>query len=615
MEEADKQSSPKGVGVPRWLSSGRSFPLLLALSSLGVTAVVVAVAYGWAVHLDKTLAFEARTQQVRTVTQSLAQVAESALLSDNLSLLQKSVADSQARHSLQQCTVTLPNGQIVADLDPDQVQAQSLPAQWQTQADKPPSESVDASLIRIRHPLTVPGRGSAVLEVAATLDHAVADRVSPHTVLATTGACALGLLSLLYGYVWRRLRAMGAIRGALMAYKGSDTPAELLGVSAAFGPETAAWSGLLEEIKEVRGKQLIDQANEVPGQSQRGGGRLDEACDTMSQGLILIEESLHIRYANGAAAIFAGTQRENMLGQPVAELIKDEQVLEAVKAAADEIARKRSVIELNSGDGPGSSVLRYNIRPVRREDPGSVIIIIEDITQQRVAEQSRNDFVSQVAHELRNPLSNIRLYVEAMLEDDTDVEMRSRSVNVINLETKRLERLVNDMLSVAEIEAGSMDLRCDDLILDTLMEEVRADYEPQAKEKGVSLSLILPPKVPTIQGDRDKVLMAVHNVVGNAVKYTPSGGSVEISVEEQQERLVIEVRDTGLGISDSDKPHVFEKFYRAQDDRLVGIPGTGLGLPLAREVVRLHGGDITVDSQVGQGSTFILSLPIRPQAA
>jgi signal transduction histidine kinase len=233
-----------------------------------------------------------------------------------------------------------------------------------------------------------------------------------------------------------------------------------------------------------------------------------------------------------------------------------------------------------------------------------------------VAEESRNAFVAHATHELRTPLTNIRLYLETAMEDgEADPAVRGKCLNVINQEARRLERIVGEMLSVSEIEAGSLRIKRDDVRLDVLFEDLKTDYQPQAEEKKIALTFNLPPKLPVINGDRDKILLAMHNLVGNALKYTPEGGTVTIDVKEDGKMLTFAVTDSGIGISQEDAERIFERFYRAKDTRVEKITGTGLGLTLAREVVRLHGGVVTVDSELNKGSTFTITLPAIAEAA
>jgi signal transduction histidine kinase len=184
---------------------------------------------------------------------------------------------------------------------------------------------------------------------------------------------------------------------------------------------------------------------------------------------------------------------------------------------------------------------------------------------------------------------------------------------VISRESQRLERLVSEMLSVSEIEAGSMTIRRDDVRLDQLFKSLEKDYVANAKTKDIDLRFDLPPKLPAVQGDRDKLAIVLQNLLGNAIKYTPEGGKVSVGVDLSATELNVEVRDSGIGISEEDLPRVFEKFYRANDPRLGEITGSGLGLALSHEIVRLHNGELTVDSVLNEGSTFRLVLPIHAE--
>ncbi|MEO1237326.1 MAG: HAMP domain-containing sensor histidine kinase, partial [Planctomycetota bacterium] len=205
----------------------------------------------------------------------------------------------------------------------------------------------------------------------------------------------------------------------------------------------------------------------------------------------------------------------------------------------------------------------------------------------------------------------IGLYVERAIDlDDHETADRARCLNVINQEVVRLGRVVEEVLSVSEIEAGSFSVRRDDVKLDELVRRIEGEYREQAQEKQLRIAFDLPPKLPTIQGDREKIAVALHNLVGNAIKYTPAGGEVRVELTETLTDLEFRVTDTGIGIDESELSKVFEKFYRADDQRLRDIGGSGLGLALAREVIRLHGGDITAESVLNQGSTFTLRLPL-----
>ncbi len=612
------------VGRPDLKKVGRRYPLLMHgeafVASFGAAVAVIflgalASASWWTTRSQRTAMIESRAGEVRAVAQMLARSAEALMLSDRLSPLRRLVVEASHQHRLARCRIVLPDGEVVADFDPTRITVKALRDKWPVGDVGPASETRHLDQIALRYPLKIAGRGTARLEMAAAVNDPHEGTWQVQAGIGTIGAVALVALLFVYRHVRTRLHVVVMIREALLAYQGEQTPIELLGVSSDFGREATAWNDLLAQSNKLRSKKLDEEVREVLDAPQRASSHLHEACDTMSQGIVLVDETLCVRYANGAAAVFAQADRQKIIDTPIDQIFHEQSVLDAVRFAADSAARRRSVAEVRRADRGDPTVLRFSVRPVRRSDPVAVMIVIDDVTQQRVAEQARNDFVAQVAHELRAPLSNIRLYVESLMSDDQDEPLRVKSINVINLETRRLARLVSDMLSVAEIESGAMRVQSDDIHLAGIFQELEADYKPQAMEKNICLKFILPPKLPVIQADRDKLVMAMHNLVGNAVKYTSEDGQVDVGVQIASDRFVMEVSDTGIGISDQDQQKIFEKFYRARDERMASIPGTGLGLSLAREVVRLHGGDITVESEHGKGSTFTLSLPVQVEAA
>ncbi|MAE66191.1 MAG: hypothetical protein CMJ18_18125 [Phycisphaeraceae bacterium] len=411
------------------------------------------------------------------------------------------------------------------------------------------------------------------------------------------------------------LRAMAFIRQSLMAAHEGETAPDVVTVRDDLGLEADAWNGLMNRLHRQLGDDARQRFEESLVEQRRTSSDLDGAFDAIWQGLIIVDSGLNARYANGAAGVLLQARQEQIVGAPIDRVIEDAQVLDAIRGAMGGAMRQRRTFEIERTNEQEAGMLRISVRPVRRTDPDSVIVMIEDITQLRAAEDARHAFVAQATHELRTPLTNIRLYVESLLEDDSDTLERAKSINIINQEARRLERIVGDMLSVAEIEAGSLQLACDDVRLDDVFEQIEGDFRAQAAEKSLALAFELPPKLPVIRGDRDKVVLAVHNLVGNALKYTPAGGSVTVRVEVDDQQLTVMVEDTGIGISAEEQSKVFEKFFRSADCRVSDVTGSGLGLALAQQVIRMHGGDIAVASEVDVGTTFTLSLPVHQEAA
>ncbi len=608
------------------LRTGRPFRGLLmrgesAVASMGIVlaAILLAAMAGsgwWTLQTQRQTQGQARQEQAQAIGGVMAQSAEVMLGNDELTAVRRLVADAARDHHLKLCRIILSNGLVVADAESSRISAKEVPANW---ADRPHAQGqLDVASLPdvMTFPIIVRGRGNARLELQTVVSDAWWLYWKTQTGVGLIGAATLVALLCVYRRMRSRLSAMSAIREALLALGNGERMSAALMVNGELGPEALAWNRILEEKDKQQHQTVEERAKESLGTRRSGRTDLDAAFDAMSHGLILVDEKIRAKYANGAAATYLKTDRETLLGVDLSTLITDPGVYESVRNVANGTTRRRSTIEIEQHGEGGVGVLRFNIRPVRKEDSASAMIIIEDVTQQRVAEEARNTFVAQATHELRTPLTNIRLYVETAIEEgDKNPSIRTNALNIINQESRRLERIVGEMLSVAEIEAGSFKLRSADIYLDLLLEELKADFEQQAKDKKMTLLFNLPPKLPVVHGDRDKIVVALHNLVGNALKYTPEGGQVTVSAVVDRGQLSIDVNDTGIGISEEEAEQIFEKFYRSKDPRVGKITGTGLGLTLAREVVRLHGGDITVRSEVNKGSTFTITLPLGVEAA
>jgi signal transduction histidine kinase len=249
------------------------------------------------------------------------------------------------------------------------------------------------------------------------------------------------------------------------------------------------------------------------------------------------------------------------------------------------------------GAGPARSTTDY-------------ILFVQDVTQAKEAEKARDQFLYHVTHELRTPLTNIRAYAETLSQGVIDDEQTIRECyNVIMSETRRLNQLVEDILNVSQMEVGSARIEVGEVLIDELIRKIVQDMQGNADGKQIDLVLSLPAKLPKVRGDRDRLAVVLTNIVGNAIKYAPQAGRVDVSCSAENERVRISVTDTGIGIASEDQEKIFEKFYRVEDSRVSKIPGTGLGLAIVKETVRLHGGAVFVDSTPDKGSTFTVVLP------
>ncbi len=598
----------------RLLLRGESVVALVGIGVAGVFLAAMAGSLWWTFKAQRDFSRTVDTNRLRAVGESLARTTEALLAAGEVSALRCVIATAGLSHNLDSCRVVLPDGEVIADADPSKITLAWTADSW---SDVPSvyEESLHDGKLSLNWPLEILGRGRASLEMSATIVSPAISKLGDQTGLGIMAAAGLTVLLLIYRRARSRFRGIGAVREALLTIAGGQKSSAALEVGPELGPEADAWNELLAEREDLTKQIVLGKVKEALQDRDGTSGDLGAVCDALSQGLIVVDADKQVKYANGAAAVFLQTRREELLGANLAQFVKDEKILEAIHIAATGPTSRRNIFEVEQDGSAGGGVLRFIIRPVRREDTGVAMIVIEDITQKRVAEEARNTFLAQATHELRTPLTNIRLYVEtALVDGDDDPAVRAKALNVINEESRRLERIVSDILSVSEIEAGSFKIERDDVRLDVLLEQLKADYEPQAAEKQIKLTFDLPPKLPVLQADRDKVALALHNLIGNALKYTPKGGRVTVHVTVAGSRISIEVTDTGIGINPAETEKIFEKFYRAKNVQDANITGSGMGLTLAREVIRLHGGDIVVRSEPDKGSSFTLMLPLSEEA-
>lgn len=600
----------------RALSRGESLVAWAGLAAAAIMLGALTASTLWQMREQRESQRLARKDQTAIIANLLARNAESMLGAGETTALRTMVAGLAAQYGLTQVQISLPDAAstVIAD-SISRAKYDTVPESWNTL--KPIlAEAVvqhTGRTTEVRAPLNVPGKGPALLLVRSDSPDVYFRGWQAQVGAGVIGVASMTCLWLAYRSARARLQGVGAVREALRALSDGETNAAALSVAPTLGAEAVAWNRLVSEAEQLRERLTQDKVNDRLGSRRGGDTELHSVCDALWQGLLLVDDKLSIKYANGAAGVFLGIKREELTGGDVSKMILDEGVVTSIRKVAGGISRNRTSAEwVRTGDGARvASVLRFTVRPIRKGDFGAALVVIEDVTQQKVADDSRNAFVASATHELRTPLTNMRLYVDQLVEEpNLDQAARSQALNVVSGEIRRLERLVGDMLSVAEIEAGQLKLHRDDVRLETVFEELRADFEQQARQKSIVLAFELPPKWPQLSGDRDKLVLAMHNLVGNAIKYTPTGGTVNVRVQADANTVTIDVVDNGIGIADDETDLIFDKFYRAKDKRIADITGTGLGLSIARDVVRLHGGDLTVRSQLDKGSTFTVSLPL-----
>jgi two-component system phosphate regulon sensor histidine kinase PhoR len=432
---------------------------------------------------------------------------------------------------------------------------------------------------------------------------------------ALAAGATLVLFAFLYRQLRHHLRPMAAIQSSLSSHAaGIEKELVTLTLSDSLGEVARTWNHLIAETAEwqrrARSGETADLDKEMV---QRFETRtLRQILDRLPFGVLRVGHDQRVSYANAFSAELLGRSAEDLVGTPLTVAVGEE----AVARAAAGIGTRSGAVSLdrNRGQDDHQITLRFLILPPDQGSGGETLITIQDVSHLQEAERARDNFLYHVTHEFRTPLTNIQAYTETLTKQEFDDEQtRKECYNVIVSETRRLSRLVEDILNVSQLEVGSARLEMGDVDLLRLMRQTVQDNLGAADEKGIDLTLKLPPKVPKIRADKQRVAVLLNNLIGNAIKYTPHGQRVDVVLRVTDRAVEISVTDTGIGIEPADQPHVFDKFYRAANDSVQAVSGSGLGLAIAREVARLHGGDIQLESEPGTGSTFVVQLP-KPAA-
>ena len=353
---------------------------------------------------------------------------------------------------------------------------------------------------------------------------------------------------------------------------------------------------------------------------------LDSLVDALPIPVLLLDNTGVIRAYNDAAARICNAQG-SLIGHPFAHGIPDTDIVEQVQASitdrrpskgsynrgGNEIAWNVSVTPLiNASDSKNEHVLEQEGQSLP-----FFLVTIEDIAAQRRMEQVQRDFIANVSHELRTPLTSIRLLAET-LEDiiDTDADKAQEFVEKIEIEAQNLTDMVSELLELSRIESGQLSMTFEPVEAEQLVREVMARMLPQAQRHRVALHTSISQGKTLVRADSRQIARVLVNLVHNAIKFTPSGGTITIGTASQDEQVqTFFVRDTGVGIRKEELSRIFERFYKADRARSkagyigLGGGGSGLGLAIASHVVELHHGRIFAESTPGAGSVFTFTLP------
>jgi len=262
----------------------------------------------------------------------------------------------------------------------------------------------------------------------------------------------------------------------------------------------------------------------------------------------------------------------------------------------------------------GERTLELYLAPFSSAQEGGVIIMLHDVTEQHRSEERRKEFVANVSHELRTPLTNVRSYAETLRDSGGDIpqEMSNSFLDIIITETDRMTHIVQDLLTLSRLDSGNAELLFSRFPFgDAIASVVRANAL-NAQQRGHQFTCEALPELPLITGDRSRLEQVMMNIIGNAIKYTPDGGTITVTAGSEEDSVWMEVSDNGIGIPEKDRERIFDRFYRVDKARSRESGGTGLGLSIAREIVLRHSGTLALAPHEGKGTTIRLTLPLNP---
>ena len=354
---------------------------------------------------------------------------------------------------------------------------------------------------------------------------------------------------------------------------------------------------------------LARSLSELSLQEQIQSEQLSTVVENSESGLVLIDEKGYIHIVNRKFISMFGKKPSDYIGHLYYDVLENEQIHHTVQ---ETFLYEKQVKHLFSLEGKNEKIYIqivgapiFNERNMLR----GAVLVIYDITEFKKVETMRKDFVANVSHELKTPITSIKGFAETLLDGAAEEpEVRTQFLNIIFEESKRIEHLIEDLLVLSKLEKDESAINVEHIEVDYMLDDILPVVEQQALQKNIDMKVEMDQNV-TLEADEEKIKQILFNLVTNAISYTPEKGSVSIKIKEEEHDVCFIVQDTGIGISEQDLPRIFERFYRVDKDRSRETGGTGLGLAIVKHIVEAHQGKIDVDSELGKGTTFKVYIP------
>lgn len=414
------------------------------------------------------------------------------------------------------------------------------------------------------------------------------------------GAVLLFCIALIY--IWRNwIAPWRGIKELIRHISRGENPGSFL-LTGAPGPREAGLA--LEELSR--------RQTELEAQIAERASGATVVFSALQDGLLVVDANHRLTFVNPSFQNLFSVGPDD-LGRPLLEVLRDPSLDQLVTRALREAEPQRGELSVPAR-AAHSNVRQMQLSAVAIKNDGlttGAVILFHDVTQLKQTDEIRRDFVANVSHELRTPLSILRGYIETLQEDpDISGDDLMRILEVMNRHSNRLGLLVDDLLTLAQIESGHPNLQLADVRLTELFAAMVRDWGRKFAEKKLSLQVRVPSDFPVVRADETRLQEVLYNLLDNALKYTDAGGQIRLHAERRGRDVVLSVTDTGVGVPEADLSRIFERFYRADKARSRELGGTGLGLAIVKHIAQLHAGHVEAESVLRGGTTIRVFLPI-----
>ena len=362
-------------------------------------------------------------------------------------------------------------------------------------------------------------------------------------------------------------------------------------------------------------KEIARREGEIARQFADEDFSLRAILASMVEGVLIADGNLQIRLVNERLQQMFSLPKSPM-NRTVMEVFRNHLVHQVIRQSLNTGEPQSAELQAEIRDGDQFQLKHFQItsvrlRPRELESMNRALVIFHDVSQIRSLEAVRKEFVANVSHELRTPLSIITGYLETLIDGDGDQETNRRFLRTMHKHAERLNLLIEDLLSLSQLESRKISLRFEPIDLSESIHRVLEQLDSRVRESGAGVTVTIPKHLPLIEADAFRIEQALYNLLDNALKHSAkSGARVSVDACSDATAVVVRICDDGVGIPLSDQPHIFERFYRVHKDRSRDAGGTGLGLSIVKHTVQAHGGSVAVQSSPGAGATFVMSLPV-----